>query len=387
MKAVYKLLLCAILVLPLSGCWDSRDIQNIAYVSALGVDYIEGKFHVYVQILNFSNVAKNDQVTIGAPVPIWTGKGVGTTFTDAIDEIIQTLELKLFMGHLKAIVVSERLLEQEHKVKELYESLNRQRDVRYNVWLFGTKEDMLDILTQKSILNLSPVDTMLIQEGLSYRQGGYIEPIYGFKVIANLNEPGRTLRLPSLALTKKVWREDKKDKNMFVIDGAFIINGSKERQYKGWLSIQDMLGSRWVQKKLNISYVTIPDLKHPTAGIVLYQPKFKISIDQIQGDKVTYQISVRVNGYVNQLIRDATVSELQHMTEKKVAEEVLQTYRIALSRDIDILSLNGLLYRSHPKIWKRLQTANRIGLDEDSISKLDVKVHLIHMGRYKVNLH
>ncbi|SFK13254.1 hypothetical protein SAMN05518846_1099 [Brevibacillus centrosporus] len=64
-----------VLLFFLSGCGNSRDIQNLAYVTALGVDYVNGKYVSYVQVLNFSNIARSVDSVLGKPVPIWIGVG------------------------------------------------------------------------------------------------------------------------------------------------------------------------------------------------------------------------------------------------------------------------------------------------------------------------
>jgi hypothetical protein len=47
-------------VLFLSGCWDMKSIQDTNYVAALGFDFQDGKYVVYAQLLDFSNVSKPD---------------------------------------------------------------------------------------------------------------------------------------------------------------------------------------------------------------------------------------------------------------------------------------------------------------------------------------
>ncbi|MCY7482840.1 hypothetical protein M5X06_24220 [Paenibacillus alvei] len=46
------------LVLPLAGCWDIKNVQDMNYVTALGIDYVNGKYIVYTNSLEFTNVAK-----------------------------------------------------------------------------------------------------------------------------------------------------------------------------------------------------------------------------------------------------------------------------------------------------------------------------------------
>lgn len=44
----------------LSGCWDILDLQDIQYITAIGIDYEDGEYVVYVQSLNFGHLSVID---------------------------------------------------------------------------------------------------------------------------------------------------------------------------------------------------------------------------------------------------------------------------------------------------------------------------------------
>jgi len=349
----------------------------------MGVDYQDEKFIVHIQILNFSNIAKTEQSKIGINVPTWIGKGEGRTIVDALDQIVITSEMNLFFGHLKTVVCSERLLEHVHKVAEVYDALNRQSEVRYNVWVFGTKEKMTDLFSQKSVLNLSPIDSVLLQLDQAYQQGSYVQPLYGFKAIAHIHEPGRSTLLPSISLTSRIWKEDRKTKSMFIVDGIYVIGNEAKPQYRGKIHVNHMLGSRWLQRNLNITPIIIPDERAPKAAMYLRRPNYKIKWQGIKGDYATYTIKVKVKGYVSQIMHNVSIEEIEKQAEETVEREIRETYRYALERGIDIYSLNSVLYRKHPDRWRKLQEGGGLGLSEHSLQHVEVKVDLIHTGKYK----
>ena len=47
-------------VLLLSGCWDVTEPQRMYYVDGIGIDYKDGQYEIYMQIINFANVAKTE---------------------------------------------------------------------------------------------------------------------------------------------------------------------------------------------------------------------------------------------------------------------------------------------------------------------------------------
>ncbi len=98
MRNAKKIALSLLILMLVSGCWNSKDIQNMAYVTALGVDYENGRFKSYAQMLNFTNIAKSDTGEVGKPVPIWVGVGEGKTLTESLTTMYATSQIRVFGG-------------------------------------------------------------------------------------------------------------------------------------------------------------------------------------------------------------------------------------------------------------------------------------------------
>jgi len=358
----------------LSGCWNSKDIQNMAYVTAIGLDYSEGRYITYVQVLNFTNIARTEGVQIGKKVPIWIGKGEGRTVVGSLDALYATSQLRLFWGHVKTVVVTENLMRKG--VIEAYNALNRYREIRYNVLVYGTKERLTDIFTQKSLLNLSPLDTLMYSPQETYAQHSFITPIQGHTAIARLNEPAQPLMVPSISITTKVWNEDEKHVPMFNISGAYFFN---EKKLSGWLSDQDLKGARWMQHDLEHAFIQVPQSGPAVAILVLHKPKYSIR-PVIEGNKVRYDLKVRVRGKLSELMKDMSIEKLERMGEDTVRAQIEETFRKGLAANCDVLKLRQQLYRNYPKTWERLKNPP---LDEHSLRHIRVSVSIVSTGKYK----
>ncbi|MEI7027716.1 Ger(x)C family spore germination protein [Paenibacillus sp. y28] len=373
--------LCAalLLIVLLGGCWNSKDIQNLAYVTAIGFDYADGKFISYVQVLNFTNVAKTEAASLGKSIPIWIGRGEGTTVSESFNDIYATSQIRVFWGHVKAIVLTENMMRQPDKMKEAYDMVNRYREIRYNVLLYGTKEPLRDLFTRKSILNLSPLDTLMYTPGQIYTQRSFILPVYGYKVIAMFNEPSEPVMIPSLSSDMKGWSMDKEPRPMIRIDGAYFI---KEDQLAGWLGEQDLQGYRWLQKRLMRTPITVPDKQHPAAVLVMVKPQTRIR-PLLEDGNVFFTIEVKIKAYVDELIQDTSEKSLEEQAAEVIRREIQDTYRKGLAIQTDVLQLDEVFYRDNPGMWKRLHEGQPFLLKEDSIRSIEVQVDLLHTGKYK----
>lgn len=369
-------------LLLLTSCWNSKDIQNMAYVTAVGFDYEDGKYISYVQVLNFSNVARGESTEVGKKVPAWIGRGEGATVTESFNSIYSTSQLRIFWGHVKAIVASERFLKHSVQVKEAYDMINRYREIRYNILIYGTKDPMREIFSQKSVLNLSPLDSILDSPAQTYSQRSYILPVYGFKLVSQIDEPAGSAMLPSLTFDRRAWTEDMEKRSMFRINGAYFFNDGR---YSGWMSEQDLLGYRWLQKKLNRSPINIPSNKDPDAAVVLVKPKPHVN-HVIHDGKVFFHIRLTLQAYVDELAHNLSKNEVELKSAQVVAEQIKETYLKGIRMKLDVLRLGECLYRENPKKWHELHQSDTFVLDKDSLERIDVKVRLIHTGKYKLRV-
>lgn len=377
MRKAKKIFLSLMILMLVSGCWNSKDIQNMAYVTALGIDYDGGFFKSYAQVLNFTNIAKSDTGEVGKPVPIWVGLGEGKTITESLTTMYATSQIRVFWGHMKAVVLSENAM--KHGMKQVYDMLNRYREVRYNILMYGTKEPLNEILTQKSILNLSPLDTVMDLPYQIYSQRSFILPEYGFKITAHMNEPSGLGMIPSLALDRTSWQEDKEKRSMFRIDGAYFF---QNKEFRGYLSEDDLKGTRWTQRQLVHSPINIPDTGRPVATLMIQKPHLYVK-PIIENGKPRFKIRVSVDAYIDELIKDTPHEKMETMAGEVIKNEIKMSYKKGLEKKADVFMLDEKLYRKHPKKWHAYHRAGPFILDGDSIKSIDIRVSIESSGKYK----
>lgn len=377
MKLAIRSGLCFLMLILLPGCWNAKLIQEMSYITAIGIDFKDGQYYTYGQVLSFSNIAKSEGTQIGKKTPVWVGKGVGKTPTEAMISLYNTSQMPVFWGHVKAVILTENVMKKN--ITDVFDIMNRYREIRYNIWSFGTDQSIEEVLTVKSILNLAPILTILENPYDSYKQNSRILPVYMFKFIAATKEPGETAYLPSITITKNEWKADEKKSSMLKINGAYFFQGN---QYLGKLSDTEMLGIRWLTQRGIRHHLTVPSSENPMATLILLRPRVKIK-PTFEGDQVRYQVKVKVSGYVDELLEDAPEPELEAKAAKLIKQQIMETYKYGLGIKADVLELNERLYRKYPRKWNELQQSKKFFLTEDSLQSIDVKVNIKHTGKYK----
>ncbi|MBV6715045.1 Ger(x)C family spore germination protein [Paenibacillus chitinolyticus] len=364
------------ILLLLTGCWNSKDLQTMAYATALGIDYADGKYITYVQILNFSNIAKSENNQVGTRIPIWVGRGEGKTVSESLTSIYSTSQLRLFWGHVKAVIVSEALMKKG--LPDVYDMLNRYREIRYNILFYGTNKPLDKLLSLTSMLNFSPIESLLTRPEQYFSQKSLILPVYGYKFIADLNEAGNSTMLPSLTANSVVWEEDQSKVSLYEINGAYFFNDTK---YAAWLSQEDLKGARWLQTRLERTPLNAPK-EHPIAALILEGPKYTVDA-HVVNDKIRFTISLKIHAFIDEFREHATEAEIETAAETEIKNEILMSFHKGVNKRVDVLKLSETLYRKHPDVWKTHFKGKEFPLDMDSIEKIDVKVDISHSGKYK----
>ena len=377
MLRLTKIAIALLLVPLMTGCWDIKHVQDINYVSAIGVDYVEGRYDVYVQMLDFTSVAKMETGKPTAPVPVWIGKGSGDSPIHALDDLYQSSQLRIFYGQVNAVVLGERLL--KNGIDDYEELLRRNFEMRYTPWVFGTSLPIDQLFSVTAFFNLSPLVTLLHQPRESYKQNSVIAPISMREFYASYREPCKTTQLPSLTINDQYWKRDKKAHAVLQINGMYVL---QRQTFKGWIDKDRIDGLRWVDPRTSRAPLVIQAKNNAQVGIALESPKVKINVNT-SNDALSFEVNVRLEGQ----ILDNNISIPEHEIEQEAIErvrsEIVQTYKEGLKNKSDLLQLEHTLYRKKNREWKMLQERNGVVLKPDSLAAVRVDVKLNNSGKIK----
>ncbi|MGM1044547.1 MAG: Ger(x)C family spore germination protein [Bacillota bacterium] len=362
----------------LCGCWDIKEVQDVNYITALGIDYEDGNFIVYTQMLDFSYVAKAETGKSDKPAQVWTGKTSGKTLNLAISQIFNSAQERTVWSHISCIIMSENYLKTD--ILKNNDTINRYQEVRWTPWVFGTKESIERLLTTTAFFNLSPLKTLLHEPSQEYKQKSQIAPIRFFNFISQLTEPATTAILPNLAIDSSTWKLNEKKDPKLIIDGGYAMS---EGKYNGLLNDKELSGLRWLQEEMRRSPIAVKKDGVYTAFVYLEDPKIRRSLKMVHGVP-RYQVHIEFRANVTEALAEITETEIEKMAAEVIKQEILDTYNNGLKIKSDIYSLKHLLFKQKTGIWKKLQQSGDDLLDENSLDLVTVKVNLEYVGMTKL---
>lgn len=367
------------LSLMLTGCWDIREIQDINYLSAIGVDYRDGQYIIYAQMLDFSSVAKQEGGSASQEIPVWVGKGSGKNMADALLQIYTTNQQQLSWGQVTALVLTESVLNAE-RMEQVFDITNRSEEIRYTKWIYGTRGNLEDLFTTTPFFKLSPLHSLLHEPLESYKQLSFIRPMQFNDFIIRYREKAASVVLPTISISSANWSEDMRQHPILEIDGAFLL---KNKQYKGWKQRNDLLGIRWLADRNSQAPVVVGPHDHPVGSVMMQHPRSTIELLPTK-DGISYRIKLKVHGMVQSIYKEVSDAELQKLAEDSLREEILSTFHTTVAMGVDPYQLSLMLYQRNPKLWKNL-SKNGTAVNDESLEKanIEVDVDLRYWGQRK----
>lgn len=358
----------------LSGCWDVTEPQKMYYVDGLGIDYKDGQYEIYLQLISFSDVTKSENYTPQA-APAEVGQSKGRTLEEALFKLYRSLDQKVFWGHMTYIIFSEEVMKDKNTVS-IIDTVLRYRETRYQIWAYCTQDPIKDILLVTPILN-KPLTTSKLSDPLNTEdKETFIEPVNFRNLVIGLNEPNYEIGIPYVTINKDWGTEDRQEQ-----ETAFIGIGVLSKDgFKGFIKNDAARGTQWMHDRTQRGETTFKLNENNYLTTTL--EKLKVDIKPIvKNDQVTFDVEIHLNARINGFKTNVSEEEIRKKLIKEVKKEIRTTYKEALAKDIDIYRLSEHLYRKNVKLWKKIEKDGKIPLTPSSISKLEININQLQSGR------
>ncbi|MEH7415040.1 Ger(x)C family spore germination protein [Neobacillus drentensis] len=357
------------LSLLVTGCFGAKRLEGEVYITALGFDYKNGKFEVFSQGLNFGNIAKQEGANI-EDFPILIGEAKDESLLSAYGELEQTTAMPLSLGHVQAIILSERIIK-EKKMADVLDIMGQSPNFRYNLFVFGTKENIKELLQTQSFFNYSQVYS-IIHGPEPLIQQNYSLPILKYhQFTTRYYRPIGTIMIPSLSINKDQFSEGKQ-KQIATVNGEYIMS---QQQYKGWLNKEDLSGIRWFSKGIQGFSVRVGTKK---VSVKIKNPKTKIVV--LKGNQPSYRIAIKGQAALFQNSDNNTNGELQSVLNKKIKKDILTTLEKGDKLNTDVLNISEKSYKYHLNDW---DIGAIRGFNLDAVKDIKVEIKIIESGKYK----
>lgn len=358
------ILLCTVL---LSGCWDRVELKDVDIVIAIGIDEgiddVENRFRVTVQVINEGQIASASGQGGKGGSPVTTYSATGSTVEEALRKVSPKTPRNLFFPHLQLLVVGEELAKQKG-IQNLFDWVERDSQFRglFHVLVSknNTAKNVLQILTP-----LEPIPSIKIVDSLESTQKiwGELTSTRADKVIQQLD--GKVALLTGIEITG-----DPEQGNS--LTNVQQISPQAELETKGlvifkngkpekWLYGSEARGVVLINNEISKTIINL-NCKKEKKGISVDVSRAKTNIKaEIKKGKPIIHLTVRSEGHISEvhcpvdLEKHETIEKLEKQMEKEIKEEILMALEAAKEQKSDIFRFGEYVNREDPKLWKKIK--------------------------------
>ncbi|MDQ6598228.1 Ger(x)C family spore germination protein [Bacillus salipaludis] len=367
MRNLISFIIVTSLLFLLTGCFGAKEIEAETYVTAIGIDYNKGKFKLYIQGLNFGNIAKQEGASLEQQ-PILIGEAKGESISAAAGLLEQRSSLPLNYGHVHTFILSKNIIKE--KMADVIDLISHAPLLRYNFFIFGTEENLKSLMQTQSFFNYPQLYSVIHRPERLIRYN-YSLPVMTYnQFTSRYYRPVGTILIPSLTIDKTHFSEGK-EKALPVINGEYLI--SKQR-FKGWLGKKDLSGLRWIKTGIQDTTLRIGT---ESISVRVKNPKTKIMV--LKGKNPTYKIVVKGEAVLVQNRNNKQLKEVENVLNKKIKNEILSTVKKGDQLNTDVLNISEKPYKYDLNHWN-IETIRRFNVH--SVKEVQVKIQ-VDPGNFK----
>lgn len=346
--------LSIVMIVLLTGCWDSRELTDIGFVVAMAIDKGETKnIRVTVQIVNPINVSSTQGGGSPAPLPPTTYSAEGNNVFDATRVLSRKLSRQLHYGHTVVLLIGEELATTQG-IKKLFDGIERDSEFRPSATMViarGTTGE--EIIKQRTSLDNSPaikIKKMVAETEKAFGEN-IDEKIY--QVIQAIVSSGKEPTITGIQLDST----NKEDKLM-----ANGIATFKNGKLMKWLDGNECRGFLWVLGRVNSTLLTMDWNGQPhTIGIENIRTKSSFHSSFDKSGKPIIEVKIGADANIGEVDVPIDVTnprlflQIERLYMQAVHDEAVATIKLMQMQKSDIFGFGEVLHRDHPKQWRTLK--------------------------------
>ncbi|WP_144555012.1 Ger(x)C family spore germination protein [Bacillus sp. X1(2014)] len=377
-------LVCCFSFIFISGCWDSKELNERAIWLASGYDSAKNnRVEISGQIVIPSNM--QTQGGTGGEKGFFTISAKGKNPSDCLDNIQLKLPRELFAGQRRVIILGEQFA--RRGLKKMMDANQRSPEVSLRTDIFVIKG-----ATAKEALSLTnPLEKPPATAALSIHEksGGRGNTTYlNFMMAANsdgLRPTMPVLEFSSSQNGNKAGKVGSANPPLLRVAGVAIFD--QNLKMRGLLNMEENKHMLWVMgilKKFTISMAK----KNSNASLQLNRISSKIKPQISQHNQIKIIVTLKGEGSLTESNSNLDVSYNHNLKDREkefeiyAQKQVQQTInKVQNEYGLDIFGFGEVIHRKKPKFWKSLKNDwDKKFSEAKIIVKADVKITDIGMN-------
>lgn len=353
------LLVFLIFVSNITGCWDSRELDTLALVMAVGVDRAEnsGNFSVTVQIAKPSSQAQGKSASMSDnEAPVWTASAEGKTIFEAIRNLARFSSRRIMWAHNNVVIIGESLARDD--ITPIIDFFTHNPELRMKTWVAVSHGDAKAYIAAKT--GIETIPGISIAELFRYYELSSVSIQTDMeKLFRDFMSDSVQPLVSALHIKKRIiptGGQEHGGEQQIELAGSAVFKGVK---MIGWVSPEESRGLGILKKEIKSAVITVPASEDGNKYVSVEIRGIKVSIESQIIDDIP-SLSIKVSGHGNISEQDFStgilMEDFKRKVEEGISEIIKEEIRIGLDKvqkefRSDVLAFGRIVHIQHRQDW------------------------------------
>ena len=285
MKRIFAFIFVLFILLLSSGCYNYKEINEMAIVSSIGIDKDNDSYVVSAQIMN----SKESEDSEDSQIIVYSKKG--KTIHEALRNLTLESPRKLYGNHLSKIVLSEEVAKEG--IENILDLFIRVTEVRNEFIITIVKEDKAsDVLKVLTSTETIPAEYVKLSLKTAYLNSGLIYTTKLDEFLSLYLKKGVDPVVPVLSIEKKAKKGTTTDNvtttspiSKIVIDNLAVTNNGK---FETYLDSNEIIGYNYLRNQIQKMIIPVKCDDNYYSSIAVQKNKTKTNIKKENDKYVVY---------------------------------------------------------------------------------------------------
>lgn len=351
LRCLLKTVVCILIIVSLSGCWNSRELNDLGIVLGVAIDKSDEPDLVTVtaQTIKPGQMASGKKDGGNGQKSYVNFKDKGHSVFAALRDITNQSSRKLYFPHNQVLVIGKSAA--EDGVAKYLDFFTRDPETRLSVLVVVAKDSAQEILDSEPELEKIPANniTMLVEDqALGTSQTMRIR-LNDFKkrLLSKTTAP--------VAPMVELYEDDGKKKAE--INGTAVFKNGK---LVGTLNKREGRGLLWVLGKVESTIIETYSSQGYLVGLETVRAEGKFS-PELDGEKIKIKIDITEEGNIGEQYGPEGLSDLHEVAflELQKAEviksDVMAVVKKAQELNTDVFGFGDAVHRKYPEEWTSME--------------------------------
>lgn len=378
-----KILITLSFIFICCGCYNYKELNDLAITSAIGIDKTDDGYKVTAQVVNTQKEGTDNNSSSDPKIIIY--EHTSKTVQEAVRYMVLESPKRLYPNHMQVIIISEDVA--KDGILGSLDLFFRDSELQKNFYVLISK----DVSANQILKTLTPADSIVssnikksLESDSSYL--GITELVTYDELINTYLNPNKEISLPSVTLKGKMKGSDKIDNieqsdsstkvvlsQMAIFKDDKMIGYLDDKQSIALSFIKGKINNTIIKYKCNGGYVVVETTNSKSSINVDNKGNFRI---KISGDAAINEVSCDIN-----LENDNSISKINKQVNKEIKKNVNNTIKYVKNNyNSDIFNFLDILYKNQYSLYKKISNDWYKDKFKDSKIDIDVDIKVIEKG-------